>query len=71
MAISNYERSGLARILATDTVLYVVSGEGEQGTREQYEGKRTVRAVLARLTREACGGDRWARLVTEQGETIA
>lgn len=42
--------------------LAIVSGEGESGTREEYTGKRTARAIRARLTRERCGGDRWARL---------
>jgi|688.fasta_scaffold1925718_2 hypothetical protein len=51
--------------------LYIVSGEGDLGTTELYTGKRTVRAIKARLTRERCGGDRWARceaqVVTDWG----
>ena len=39
----------------------ITSGEGEQGTSEVYTGKRTVRAIKMRLTRERCSGDRWAR----------
>jgi hypothetical protein len=38
----------------------IISGEGEQGTVEDYEGKRTERAIKMRLTKERCGGDRWA-----------
>jgi len=38
----------------------IVSGEGEVGTVERYTGKRTLRAVKARLTRERCGGQRFA-----------
>lgn len=49
---------------------YVVSGEGENGTRELYTGKLTVRAIKARLKKEECGGDRWARIETEDGERI-
>ncbi len=44
----------------TDKIM-IVSGEGEQGTIRTYTGKMTVRALRARLTRETCGGDRWAR----------
>jgi hypothetical protein len=40
----------------------IISGEGERGTSETYEGKKTVRAIKMRLTKERCGGDRWARV---------
>lgn len=39
----------------------IVSGEGEVGTTEIYNGKRTLRAIKMRLTKERCGGDRWAK----------
>ena len=42
--------------------LEIVSGEGEIGTAEEYKGKRTIKAVKARLTKERCNGDRWAYL---------
>jgi hypothetical protein len=38
----------------------IVSGEGEQGTIEDYEEKRTERAICMRLAKEESGGDRWA-----------
>jgi len=38
----------------------IVSGEGEVGTTEIYNGKRSLRAIKMRLTKERCGGDRWA-----------
>jgi hypothetical protein len=38
----------------------IVSGEGEVGTTEIYNGKRTVRAIKMRLTKERHSGDRWA-----------
>ncbi len=39
----------------------IVSGEGTApGHIETFTGRRTARAILARLTRERCGGDRWA-----------
>lgn len=38
----------------------IVSGEGEIGTLEAYKGKRTIRAIKMRLTKERCHGDRWA-----------
>lgn len=47
----------------------ILTGEGEEGTREDYEGARTVRAVRARLTSERCGGDRWAILILD-GERV-
>lgn len=49
--------------------LEILSGEGEQGTRVLYAGKRTVRAIKARLTRERCHGDRWAILIVD-GERL-
>jgi hypothetical protein len=48
-------------ILATTATIRIVSGEGAVGTAEAYTGKRTVRALKARLTKECCNGDRWAR----------
>lgn len=47
--------------LIENNAIRIVSGEGENGTIEQYEGKRTERAIKMRLTKERCGGDRWAR----------
>lgn len=38
----------------------IVSGEGEVGTSEIYNGERTIRAIKMRLTNERCGGNRWA-----------
>ena len=50
-------------VLAT---IWIVSGEGTgQGHRQRYEGAMTVLALEARLTRERCGGDRWARVEVE------
>ena len=48
-------------ILASSITIRIVSGEGAVGTAEAYTGKRSVRALKARLTRERCNGDRWAR----------
>lgn len=39
----------------------ILSGEGDYGNFELYTGKRTPRAIKMRLTKERCGGDRWAR----------
>jgi len=46
---------------ADDHPIHITSGEGEVGTTELYEGKRTIRAIEMRLKRERCDGDRWAR----------
>ena len=47
--------------------IIIQSGEGEIGTFESYHGARTLRAIRARLTRERCNGDRWARAWIEAG----
>ena len=55
-------------IKAGDGDLLIVSGEGEHGTEEDYDGEQTVAAIRERLTREMCGGDRWARVDTYDRE---
>lgn len=45
--------------------LEIISGEGEEGTREDYDGERTLSAIRNRLREERCGGDRWAILVVD------
>ncbi len=47
-------------ILKNAEEIKIVSGEGVQGTVEDYEGKRTERAICMRLAKEESGGDRWA-----------
>ena len=41
--------------------IFIDSGEVENFHREIYTGKRSQRAIKARLTRERCNGQRWAR----------
>ena len=41
----------------------IISGEGEVGIIEPHTGRATKRAVITRLTRERCGGDRWAKAI--------
>ena len=48
--------------LQTAQKIEIVSGEGELGTVEEYNGKRTIKAIKSRLTKERCNGDRWAYL---------
>jgi hypothetical protein len=50
----------LEEYIANAESIEIVSGEGTQGTVEDYEGKRTLRAIRSRLTKERCQGDRWA-----------
>ena len=51
------------------TIIRVHSGEGYgPGHAEIFTGKRTARALKARLTKERAGGDRWAHLTLETGE---
>ncbi len=47
----------------------VLSGEGEYGTLEKFEGVRTIGAVRAALRKERCGGDRWAILILDGQRT--
>jgi len=50
------------RLLAdTSKPIFITAGEGEIGTTKLYTGKRTIRALKLRLTKERCKGDRWAR----------
>lgn len=57
-------------IKKAETVL-ILSGEGEVGTYEKYEGKRTERALKSRLTKERCNGDRWAFAMVSAGDDYA
>lgn len=43
----------------------IVSGEGEQGSVEFYDGQLTKRALLRRLREERCDGDRWAYVMVD------
>ena len=67
----NQTTEQIGAIIATGKPIQIVSGEGEQGTVEAYTGTVTVRAIKARLTRERCGGDRWARVDTDDGMALA
>ena len=60
------EKISIEQIIKGDECLYIVSGEGEQGTREDYEGPRTVAAVRKALRAERCNGDRWAYITDGQ-----
>lgn len=52
------------RLIAMKKLVYwLVSGEGENGTWERVV--TTPRGIKLRLTRERCGGDRWARAYSE------
>jgi hypothetical protein len=59
--------------MATKREIAIWSGEGDgPGKAEVYTGKRTERALRMRLTRECCGGDRWARATwADTGEPIS
>lgn len=54
------EKISIEQIVGGNNDLYILSGEGEQGTREHYVGPRTVAAIRKRLNKERCDGDRWA-----------
>ena len=48
-------------VLDAGIEIRIVSGEGTVGSSVVYTGKRTIRALKSRLTRERCNGDRWSR----------
>jgi len=50
----------LKEIIKNAETIEIVSGEGEQGTVEKYDGVRSLGALIDRLKNEECGGDRWA-----------
>ena len=52
----------ITELIETNEIL-IVSGEGDVGTSKTYNGKRTIRAIKMRLTKERCGGDRWAKVM--------
>lgn len=43
----------------------ILSGEGATGSFKKYTGKRTLRAIRTRLTKECCGGQRWAQVYVD------
>ena len=51
----------------TKKVYWVLSGEGEIGSWEKKIA--TERCILRILSRERCGGDRWARAVGDIFDT--
>jgi hypothetical protein len=53
-------KSRLEEYIKNAEEIEIVSGEGTEGTVEDYEGKRTERAICMRLAKEESGGDRWA-----------
>lgn len=60
------EKISIDEIIKGDNGLCIVSGEGEQGALEDYNGPRTVAAVRKVLKEERCGGDRWAYIADGQ-----
>mgnify|MGYP003622724305 CR=1 FL=1 len=60
------EKISIEQIIKSEKNLYIVSGEGEQGTQENYDGRRTIAAIRKRLNEERCNGDRWAYITDGQ-----
>ena len=55
-------------ITAGNGKLYIVSGEGEVGTKREYTGEQTPGVIYNALKKEWCGGARWAYLDTAEGD---
>jgi predicted DNA-binding protein len=53
-------KMNLEEIIRNAEEIEIVSGEGEQGTVENYDGERTAQALKNRLKEEWCKGDRWS-----------
>ncbi len=47
----------IENIIKDSEEIIIISGEGEMGTEEEYNGKRSLRAIKLRLTKEKCGGN--------------
>ena len=47
-------------VVVENSIIFIISGEGEIGTREKYTGKKSARALRRRLTIEAANGERWS-----------
>jgi hypothetical protein len=50
-------------LLNNNNQIRIISGEGETGTVERYDGKRTIKAIKLLLAKERQYGDRWAKAV--------
>jgi hypothetical protein len=63
-------KSGKAGTMMTKTksIYYILSGEGIKGTWSRVETTRL--GLKQRLTREKCGGDRWAKAWVYGGKEI-
>lgn len=67
--------TALKQYLESAKVIEVVSGKGELGVTELFTGRRTKLALIRRVKKERCGGDRWCYIkvdgvrlyLTEQG----
>ncbi|MBN2783785.1 MAG: hypothetical protein JXR25_03075 [Pontiellaceae bacterium] len=46
-------------------VIVLLNGEGNYGNTEIYKGKKTIRALKLKVTKERSGGDRWCRVFIE------
>lgn len=51
--------------------ILILSGEGEVGTFEEFTGKRSTRAIKAKITKESCHGDRFVRVFASAGSNYA
>jgi hypothetical protein len=45
----------------------IISGEGTSGTAIFYKGKKSIKALKYRLTKERCHSDRWAKAIEFRG----
>jgi hypothetical protein len=54
------DSNALSKAIREAEIIQIASGEGCEGTMEDYEGIRSIPAIRYALKQERCNGDRWA-----------
>ena len=66
--MKSQSRSDIASVISSgDGDLLIISGEGDMGSSEDYDGPQTIGDISSRLRTERGDGDRWAYVDTYEG----